>query len=243
MKGILVHSTTIYNLESILEDGALFDSSKTESEFDDSDEYQELLKNKIFFQLVPETIDLTGDIKKDRGFNNEILLFFDIQMLEDFGKKKYTKSAEQKEKLTILSESKRFVYETNEIPKQKVWFNPGWFHGGFHLVNRKGEKYSENYNKDISIEENIQNFYEFQNNYRKNDIDSDKKLTNFKSEAKNEVVFQAKKINLDKYLLAIYSYNPKKVYKELIEEYKSKGSYKFLKTPKELKEFWKNYKS
>jgi len=34
MKGILVHSTTRGNIESILINGALYDSSKTEPEFD-----------------------------------------------------------------------------------------------------------------------------------------------------------------------------------------------------------------
>jgi hypothetical protein len=283
MKGVLVHSTTIENLESILEDRALFDSSKTDPEFGEEDGYKEMLQNKIFFQLVPETIEITGNYKDERGFSNNILLFFDIQMLEEYGNKKYTKSKEQKEKLSKLSESKKIDYETNDIPKQKVWFNSGWYHGGFHLKPRGFDKdfqYSMNYDKTLSLEDNIQNFYDAKLTYIKynikelekeyeeeleyneenpEDLSDDEEFqkerekywkeelnpewpTKFTHKAKNEVVFQPLKkdegIPLQKYLLAIYSYHPKKIYNKLEKEY---HEYLFLKTPKELQDFWKEY--
>jgi hypothetical protein len=263
MKGILVHSTTLDKLESILEDGTLFDSSKTNPEFDEGEEYKDLLKNKIFFQLVPETIELTGINKEEKGFGNDILLFFDIGMLEDYGKKKYTKSKEEKEILSKMKELKRIKYETNQIPKQKVWFNSGWYHGGFHI--KSNFQYSVNYDKNISLEDNIKNFYDAkvsQIKYKikelKEEYDEykeDEDLFSAKEEVyweeelkpewsktftyknKNEVVFQAKEISLKKYLLAIYNY--RKIYNSLEKEY---PEYLFVKTPEELKEFWKIYK-
>jgi hypothetical protein len=68
-----------------------------------------------------------------------------------------------KERLETLSESKRLFYETNEIPKQKVWFNSQWYHGGFHLKPKGFDKdfqYSINYNKNLSLEDIAGNFKE-----------------------------------------------------------------------------------
>ena len=92
MKGILVHSTTDYNLVSILEDKALYDSSKTDPEFDDGDTYKENIANKIFFQLVFEPIHITGIYKEEKGFLNKCLLLFDSSMMKEYGHKRYVKN-------------------------------------------------------------------------------------------------------------------------------------------------------
>ena len=81
MKGILVHSTTDENLGYILEDKALYDSSKTDPEFDEGDVYKDILANKIFFQLFFEPIQITGIYKEERGFSNNCLLFFDCSLI------------------------------------------------------------------------------------------------------------------------------------------------------------------
>jgi hypothetical protein len=173
MKGILVHSTTDYNLVSILEDKALYDSSKTESEFDEGDTYKELLANKIFFQLVFEPIQITGIYKEEKGFSNNCLLFFDSSMIEEYGHRRYVKNEGQERVLKRLSEEKRKTYLENEIPKTKVWFNINWYHGGFHKFGRQNEEYSFNYNPKTTLEENIQHFYDAKLREIKNTTEED----------------------------------------------------------------------
>jgi hypothetical protein len=160
MKGILVHSTTMENLESILSDGALYDSSKTEGEFDKGEVYKEILDNKIFFQLVFEPITITGNYKIDKGFYNECILLFDSSMIEEYGNKKYIKNEEQENKLKRYSDKMREFYLDNNIPKTKVWFNVNWGHGGFHKLRPKKEEFSFNYNPKLALKDNIQEFYD-----------------------------------------------------------------------------------
>jgi hypothetical protein len=273
MKGILVHSTTFPNLESILEDGALYDSSKTEGEFGHDEDYTELLDNKIFFQLVFETFDITGEHKEDEGFENSCILFFDTTLIEEYGHKKYVKSEEQKARLERLTGKQRETYLGNEIQKTKVWFNPNWWHGGFRLISKEKEEHSFDYNPKLSLDDNIQNFYDAKLRYIQrtaptNDLEEYEELLededyvmseeekewwieHFKPEipktftrkAKNELVFQARRIGLNptkksKHLLAIYSYSFAKKFEKLSKEY---PQYKFLKTPEELQEFIKEY--
>jgi hypothetical protein len=173
MKGILVHSTTDYNLVSILEDKALYDSSKTDPEFDEGDAYKDILANKIFFQLVFEPIHITGIYKEERGFSNNCLLFFDSSMIEEYGHKRYVKNEGQERVLKRLSEEKRKTYLENEIPKTKVWFNINWYHGGFHVKSSRNEEYSFNYNPKTTLEENIQHFYDAKLREIKNTTEED----------------------------------------------------------------------
>jgi hypothetical protein len=258
MKGILVHSTTFPNLESILEDGALYDSSKTEPEFGDGEDYQEILDNKIFFQLVFETFTITGEYKDDEGFSNSCLLFFDTALMEEYGHKKYVKSEEQKARLERLTEKKRKTYLQNEIQKTKVWFNPNWNHGGFHLKRKDRKEFSSNYNPELSLEDNIQNFYDAKVRYIQrtaptDDLDEYEELLededyimpeeekawwteHFKPEmpktftykAKNEVVIQARRIGL----------KPTKKSKHLLAIY----SYDFAKKFEKLSEKFPQHK-
>jgi hypothetical protein len=270
MEGILIHSTTFDNLEYILEDGYLYDSSKTEPEFGDGDDYTELLKNKIFFQLVFKGIKLTGDYKLDKGVSNPVFMFFDSKMLEDYGYKRYTKSEKEKKLLNKMNPSKKAQYLENEIPKYKVWFNPQWLHGGFHKINRNGLAQSVNYDPYLSVRKNIKNFYKAKVKYIKDHKDEDleeyeemleyyenneEKIPKeeeewwkehfktgmpktFTNKAKNEVVFQAKKIPVTN-IIAIYSYFPqRKIYIRLQEEY---PDIKFLNSPEELKKFMVKY--
>jgi hypothetical protein len=173
MKGILVHSTTDENLVSILEDKALYDSSKTDPEFDEGDAYKDALLKKIFFQLVFEPIHITGIYKEERGFSNNCLLFFDSSMIEEYGNKRYVKNESQKRILKRLSGEKRKVYLENEIPKTKVWFNLKWFHGGFHVKSSSYEEHSSNYNPKNTLEENIQHFYDAKLREIKNTTEED----------------------------------------------------------------------
>jgi hypothetical protein len=225
MKGILVHSTAKWNIESILSDGALYDSSKTEPHSGENDEfYKELLDNKIFFQLVFESIDITGDYELNKGLANKYILLFDILMMEEYGNKRYIKS--EKDKLIIKhAKNKDFILDNN-IPKTKTWFNVNWGHGGFHKLRPKKEEFSFNYNPNISLEENIQEFYDAKLSYIQkkaptDDLDEYEELLEdeeykmseeeknywiekFKPEIpktfgrklQNEVVFQAKRISL-----------------------------------------------
>ena len=161
MKGILVHSTTRENLESILSDGALYDSSKTEGEFDEGEAYKQTLNNKIFFQLVFEPITITGDYQLDKGFNNKYILLFDSSMIEEYGNKKYVKNETQEKILkNFTSKERRETYLENDVQKTKVWFNIDWYHGGFHKLSRDGKERSFNYDPKVSVEDNIKEFYD-----------------------------------------------------------------------------------
>ena len=271
MKGILVHSTTRGNIESILINGALYDSSKTEPEFGEGEDYEEIIANKIFFQLVFEPIVVTGNHKQDEGFSNSWILLFDSSMMEEYGHKKYTQSESDKHNFKHAKNKERFL--ENEIPKTKVWFNLNWWHGGFHKLNRKKEEHSFNYNPELALKDNIQEFYDakvryIQCNAPKKDLDEYEELLEdgyemtqqesewwaehfapkmpktFTYKAKNEIVIQAKRIGL----------KPTKKAKHLLAVYcydTSKNyierlevkypEYTFLKSPEELQEFMKTY--
>lgn len=271
MKGILVHSTTKNNLESILEDGALYDSSKTEPEFGDGEDYQNIIANKIFFQLVFESIPITGDYHPDKGLSNPYILLFDSSMMEEYGHKKYTQSENDKHNFKHAKNQERFL--ENEIPKTKAWFNVDWAHGVFHKINRKGNEYSFNYNPELKLEDNIQEFYDAKLRYIQRtapskDLDEYEELLEdgyemseeeknwwaehfaptmpktFILKAKNEVVFQARKISLkatkkSPRLLAVYSYDTNNKFMTKLQNLYP--DYSFLKTPEELQEFMEMY--
>jgi hypothetical protein len=264
MKGILVHSTTRGNIEPILINEALYDSSKTEPEFGEGEDYTEIISNKIFFQLVFEPIMVTGNYQLDKGFQNDWILLFDSSMMEEYGHKKYTQSESDKHNFKHTKNKERFL--ENEIPKTKVWFNLNWWHGVFHKLNRKKEEYSFNYNPETKLEDNIQEFYDAKVRYiqrtaPKEDLNEYEEMTekekmymieNFKPEmpktftykVKNEVVFQTRKISLKptkkaKHLLAVYCYDTSKNYIERLGV--KYPEYTFLKSPEELQEFMKTY--
>jgi hypothetical protein len=227
MKGILVHATPYWNIESILEDGALYDSSKTEPHSGVDDEiYQDTLNNKIFFQLIFESIDITRDYQLNKGLSDRYILLFDSSMMEEYGHKRYVKNEEQENKLKRYSGKSREFYLDNNVQKTKVWFNIDWSHGGFHKATKNKTELSFNYNPKMELEDNIQEFYDAKLRYIQktaptNDLDEYEELLEdeeyemseeeknywiekfkpempktFTMKAQNEVVFQAKRISL-----------------------------------------------
>lgn len=164
MKGLLVHSTNTKNLFQILESGYLKSASEVPENIrfsedeDDKEYYINRLKNKIFFSLIFEDENVKNNPFKLQYYN----LFFDPKIMEDYGKLKYTKK-----------------FEVIDNPKVRCWYNTQWLHGVYN-------KESLDYNKNKSLEDNIENFYK--DPY---------------SSSWNEIVINDKEIKLSKYLLAI----------------------------------------
>lgn len=190
MKGILVHGTTEKGFIQILHNRALYDSSKIKElrNITKSEEtvYRKNIDQKIFFQLVFETMKITGNSSYDKHIQQPVILFFDSSMIEEYGNKYYSKTQKEKEKLDrYILLSNKIKYLENKIPKKKVWFNPEWRNGVFEKIDKDKSYFSENYDPKISLNDNIENFYERQKELIFNNS-SDEKIKKYTQKIENK---------------------------------------------------------
>lgn len=221
MKGLLIHNTR--SIDKILESHKLIPKKNLEEKPDvDWDGPDDI--PLLFFSLMFE--DKTTLVNKSSlmlFWRNTI--FFDSQLLEDYGKKKF--------KFKKLYKDFFINKHHSEKPETKVWFNTSWSHGKFNTS--ENDNFSVNYDPSISIKKNIKIFHDAKVlSVENNNLKYDTRYDNFKHQ--NEVVVYDETIEISRYILGIY------IEKDILREKLKKQYPQYnIMDKSETNKFIKNY--